>query len=212
MKKPSPRIFIHATQSSIEKSENGTEWKTISHHELENLLKDLKKIKGSRIIYSRENPFYDPAPRVQEVFKEIERARIPVTLARRKGSDGSGELEPDGEASYANCLLVTLAKNPGAAALLEPGYGVPDLGEININPAEKPWILGLPFNYLKLRGQLVIDALLSIPSELSSNVAGKTKYFSARMVLSGNNSALIRFELTWVESGGKKELMVRRAE
>jgi hypothetical protein len=131
-------------------------------------------------------------------------------IFKRKASDASGESEPDGELSYTNCLLVTLAKSPGTIALLQSGYGVPNLVNISKNPNELPWILGLPFDYQKLNGDLVIHTLLKIPNKPSSNVLDKTQIFNARMVLSDGKSETVYFEIKQVDNKGIRHFEVKR--
>ena len=204
-------IFIHCNQETeAEISNDGIEWKNTSNEELEHTLKTFKKNKDVAIIYSRENPLIEPTKHAMEAFKIVVHVKLPIKLVRQKGSDGSGESEPDGEASYANCLLVTLAKSPGTMAMLQSGYGVPSLLEINNNQKELLWILGLPFNYQKLNGDLVIHTLLKIPSKPSSDMPDKSQIFNARMVLSDGKSDTVYFEIKQVDQKGIRHFEVKR--
>ena len=68
--------------------------------------------------------------------------------------------EPDGEASYVNCLLTTLAKSgAGAAAKLVTAAPLPDLTGLTQDAAELEWIATLPFRYDQLDAGKAIEML-----------------------------------------------------
>lgn len=68
--------------------------------------------------------------------------------------------EPDGEASYARCLLTTLAKSDIVSITLHPGRSVPLLAPLASNDDERQWTAGLPFQYEMLDAGKVIALLL----------------------------------------------------
>jgi hypothetical protein len=68
--------------------------------------------------------------------------------------------EHDGESSYANCLLTTLAKGPGQSVEIVAGRALPDLAPLASDPDELDWIEGLPFRYDAMDADKVIDILL----------------------------------------------------
>ena len=71
--------------------------------------------------------------------------------------------EPDGEASYANCLLVSLAKTPlWPVVCLAPGRPVPDLRQIAATDDERNWASGLPFRYDSLDPMKVASIVLNV--------------------------------------------------
>lgn len=184
------KLHIHNRQeTNPELSENGVDWRTVSPEELENLLKQLKADRTGCIIYCRENPSENLSCRAQEIFNLIEAARLPIRLVKNKGSDGSGESERDDEGSYANCLLVTLAKSAGSVAVQESGKAVPDLEHLATNPNELPWIRGLPFDYGRLKADLAIHVILGVAHESFGN----KRLIRARMVLSEGKSEMVRF-------------------
>jgi hypothetical protein len=184
------KLHIHNRQeTNPEISENGVDWRTISPEELENLLKQLKADRTGCIIYSRENPSGNLSSRAQGIFNLIEAARLSIRLVEKKGSDGSGESERDGEGSYANCLLVTLAKSASSVAVLESGKAVPDLEHLATNSNELPWIRGLPFDYGRLKADFVIHVVLGAARESFGN----NLLIRARMVLSEGKSEMVRF-------------------
>ena len=68
--------------------------------------------------------------------------------------------EPDGEASYVNCLLTTLAKSgAGASAKLVTGAPLPDLAGLTQDAVELEWITNLPFRYDQLDAGKAIELL-----------------------------------------------------
>ncbi len=183
-------FYVHNRQeANPEISENGSAWQTVSPEELENWLKQIKTHRAAGIIYSREDPSGNLSDCAQKNFNLIEAARLPIRLVKRKGSDGSGETEQNGEASYANCLLVTIAKSKGSIAVLESGKTVPDLEHLTSNSSELLWIRGLPFNYAQLKADFVIHIILGAAREF----LGINRLLGARMVLSGGKSEMVRF-------------------
>jgi len=68
--------------------------------------------------------------------------------------------EPDGEASYINCLLTTLAKSgPGSAAEIMTAAPLPDLSKLTQDADELEWIANLPFRYDQLDAGKAIEVL-----------------------------------------------------
>lgn len=68
--------------------------------------------------------------------------------------------EPDGEASYANCLLTILGKQSGRSVSLTTGGPVPDLRTLTSDQGELEWVAALPFQYDRLDAAVVITAIL----------------------------------------------------
>jgi hypothetical protein len=68
--------------------------------------------------------------------------------------------EPDGEASYVNCLLTTLAKGSVPSVEIVTGAPVPHLAGLASDPDELDWIASLPFKYEALSAGMVIFTLL----------------------------------------------------
>ena len=73
---------------------------------------------------------------------------------------GWRDCEPEGERSYANCLLTTLATGSVASVVLSSDSPVPDLAGFTQDPEELDWIAGLPFRYDQLVTTLVIANLV----------------------------------------------------
>ena len=190
-------LYVHCSrEAKIEVSENGVDWRIVSDEELAGALKRPKGKRDRTVIFSRENPLQRASGHARKVLSTIESARLPIKLVRRKGSDGSGESEPDGESSYASCMLVTLARSPGVRALLKPGRGVPNLEVLSSNQGDIPWLRGLPFNYPQLDADVVMKVLLSFPGNEAATLFGETREISVRMVLEEGKSEIVRFALT----------------
>jgi len=68
--------------------------------------------------------------------------------------------EPDGEVSYANCLLTILAKRPGVSVHVTAGARVPELIPLARDPDDAEWAQTLPFMYDRLDASSVINMIL----------------------------------------------------
>ncbi len=98
--------------------------------------------------------------RVLTLSREHNNALVPVVPASTQ--QGWSYSEPDGEASYINCLLTTLAKSgPGASADIVVGAPLPNLGGLTQNVMELEWIASLPFRYDQLDAGKAIELLTS---------------------------------------------------
>jgi hypothetical protein len=67
--------------------------------------------------------------------------------------------EPDGEASYANCLLTTIARGKSPSVRVTSGLPLPDLAGLTENPDDLDWIASMPFKYDRLDADKVIEAI-----------------------------------------------------
>jgi hypothetical protein len=197
------KFYIHNRQENDpEISWNGIHWRTVSREELENVLKQLKNDQTACIIYSRENPDGNLSNRAQEIFNLIETTRLPIRLAKKQGSDGSGESEPNGEANYANCLLVTIAKSKGSIAVLESGKTVPDLERLSNNPNELPWIRGLPFDYGRLNANVVMYVIFHFLRN-ALEPFGNDRIAKVGLALRDGGLETVRFQLKRTETAEK---------
>ena len=70
--------------------------------------------------------------------------------------------EPDGEMSYLNCLLTTLAKRTPTRVEVVEGSRVPDLAALTSDPGELEWIAELPFRYERLSAKVAIALALKL--------------------------------------------------
>lgn len=83
-----------------------------------------------------------------------------MPVARSRQAKGWRYSEFDGEASYANCLLTTLAKAEEASVEVISGRPVPNLAGLTSDPDELDWIEGLPFKYDRLDADRVMHLIL----------------------------------------------------
>jgi hypothetical protein len=120
--------------------------------------------------------------------------------------------EYDGEASYTNCLLTTLAKGEGGPALITPGRPLPNLADFATDPDELDWIAGLPFKYDELDADAVIDLLKRAAGWGWHHNLTKSKSFRTRLVTDGGDkSRSVNFTLTLSKDAeGRKQFTVER--
>jgi hypothetical protein len=77
-----------------------------------------------------------------------DRQRYQLSRVSRGQAPASAQpTELDGEASYLNCLLTTMAKAPATTVELVSKQGVPDLAGLTRDRDELDWISRLPFRY-----------------------------------------------------------------
>ena len=101
--------------------------------------------------------------------------------------------EPDGEASYANCLLTTMAKGGAQSVELVPGEAVPDLSALTNNPDELEWIAGLPFRYDLLDAQKVIGILLNAVTKGKVDPSQKEWVLNTKVVAKNHEPRMQKF-------------------
>jgi hypothetical protein len=89
--------------------------------------------------------------------------------------------EPDGEYSYANCLLTVLAKSPIVAVTLNPGRGVPPLAPFAAADEEREWIARLPFRYERLDAGKVIALVLALAGYRFYHLRGRSYTLIAKL-------------------------------
>lgn len=118
--------------------------------------------------------------------------------------------EYDGERSYANALLTTLARRTSASARVTSGLSVPDLAELTTNPDELNWIAGLPFKYDQLDADEVIEIIAGIAKwrGLFKNKGD----LNAKLALEGDKGlAPVHFSLRLKkDGGGRRQLLIER--
>ena len=105
------------------------------------------------------------------------------------------QVEPDGEGSYANCLLTALGKGTSPSVAIAAGAGVPNLATLASDPEELKWIAELPFNYETLDSQKVIDVLLTAAGRSKLNPFKKEWTLKTRLIVNGAEPKLITFGL-----------------
>jgi hypothetical protein len=121
---------------------------------------------------------------------------------------GWRDCEPEGERSYANCLLTTLANGPSASVVLASGSAVPDLAGLTQDPEELDWIAGLPFRYDRLDAVAVIANLVGL-SGGAVNLARSEWSFSP-MLASAKGNRKVDFGFRWLSRFPKQSLEITR--
>ena len=118
--------------------------------------------------------------------------------------------EPDGEASYANCLLTTLAKNSPVPVHLAAGGAPPNLAKLTNDPQQLEWIAGLPFQYDALDAAKVI-AIIQRASKLAPAAGGPSRgMLEAQLATEGGKREKVSFQLTLSEGAGGSLLDIER--
>ena len=103
--------------------------------------------------------------------------------------------EPDGEASYLNALLTTIAKGPRKEITLTWGMGVPNLRPLADRPEELEWIDTLPFRYSLLDGRKVIALALTLAGVKFYQFLKNKGEFKAILALPNDQQFHMRFRV-----------------
>jgi hypothetical protein len=103
--------------------------------------------------------------------------------------------EPDGEGSYANCLLTALGKAAAGSVEVAAGGPVPNLTSLTRDPEELKWIAELPFRYETLDSQKVIDVLLTAAGRSKLNPFKREWTLKTKLVAKGAEPKLITFTM-----------------
>ena len=119
--------------------------------------------------------------------------------------------EPDGEASYVNCLLTTLAKNSPMPVHVVARRPLPDLAKLTSDPQQLNWISGLPFRYDALDAAKVIGIIQRVsklPPPAATPSIGKLQ---AALATSGGKREKVSFQLTLAQDDqGRQRLDIER--
>jgi hypothetical protein len=126
-----------------------------------------------------------------------------MPVVRSKIAPGWRYGEPDGERSYTNCLLVTLAKRPPIAVEVTTGQPLPDLATLAIAPDELEWIAELPFKYDRLDAEKVI-AITRQFAKLGEATSGRLQ---AKLVTAGGKVETVTFDLKLEQDGHRLDLV-----
>lgn len=134
---------------------------------------------------------------------------MPVTKAKNEARWSYNE--PDGEGSYANCLLTVMTSAPKMPVCIIAGSPLPDLSQINTDSSQLERISCLPFKYEQLDADRVMDILLRPAGRGLLGVFTKTRTLRGRLVTSSGERLDVLFELTESRSkNGKRQLLVER--
>lgn len=112
-----------------------------------------------------------------KVFLYDRKKTVVLPLAQSNRPPGWRFSEPDGEVSYANCLLTTLAKGSVDSVSIDSGGHVPDLSALATSSEESDWVAELPFRYDSLSAEKVIEILLNLAGR------GKVRTFDSEWIV-----------------------------
>lgn len=120
--------------------------------------------------------------------------------------------EPDGEASYVNCLLTTLAKTPPRPVQVAEGLRVPDLTRLTSDQKQLEWIAGLPFQYDALDATKVIGILQRVSKWSPTEGATALGMLQAQLATDAGNREKVAFQLTLTQDpAGTHRLDIEKA-
>jgi hypothetical protein len=132
-----------------------------------------------------------------------------MPVARSGNAQGWQYSEPDGEASYANCLLTTLARGTSPSARITSGLPLPDLAGLTNDPDELGWIAGLPFRYDRLDADEVIKIISGI-AKWHGLFKNKGE-IDAKLALEGKGLVPVHFALRFTKDAeGRRQLLIER--
>ena len=134
-----------------------------------------------------------------------------MPVARSGNAQGWQYSENDGEASYANCLLTTLARSKSPSAQVTSGRALPNLAELTTDPQELDWIDGLPFNYSELDADEVIKIILHAAGWRWHHFFKTKGTLHARLATDSNEMKPVFFTLTLTKDAeGRRQLQIGR--
>ena len=150
-----------------------------------------------------------PKPRVLGHDRESHQLR---PIARSSKPPGWRFTEPDGELSYVNCLLTTLAKSPRRTVKIDAGQALPDLTRLAADADAVEWASALPFRY----DVLSADKVMGVIHRLAKWGAAKDSRASGRLetkLAAGGSLRKVGFQLLLLkDADGKYHLEIEKAE
>jgi len=123
--------------------------------------------------------------------------------------------EPDGERSYVNGLLTTLAKRASIPVQLVCDQRLPELPKLAIVPEEIEWTTALPFDYGALSVAEVIRIISKSPGirwspAKENEISGTVKM---KLAGAGGSARDVFFQLLLIEDGPQgRSLRIERVE
>jgi hypothetical protein len=132
-----------------------------------------------------------------------------MPVAPSAKAEGWQYSEYDGERSYANCLLTTLAQGTSPSVQVTSGRPLPDLATLTTNPDQLDWIAGLPFKYERLDADKVIEAISGLAKW--GGLFQSKGHISAKLALPGGKVVPVYFSLRLkVDADKRRQLVVER--
>ncbi len=135
---------------------------------------------------------------------------LPPVVPSRNPSGWAYATEADGEVSYVNGLLTTLARRESIPVQLSCDARLPGLPELATSPDEIEWTTALPFDYSALNSAEVIRIICSAPGvQWSPSQENQSSGF-VRMKLAegGKNARDVSFRLAVTEDPLRGRSMV----
>jgi len=117
---------------------------------------------------------------------------------------------PDGEKSYGNCLLTTLAVGPRNSVEITTGKPVPLLAQLANDPRELDWIAHLPFRYESLDAAEVIDFVLLYAARKKPSEHLRSEWINSVKVLHHDRDFLQTFEFKLKRRLMSKTLLIQK--
>lgn len=134
-----------------------------------------------------------------------------LPVARSNNAQGWQYSEADGEASYANCLLMTFAKGSRPSVSVTSGHALPNLAELTTDDAALDWIHGLPFKYDRLDADKVIKIILHAAGWRWYHFFKTTGMLAAQLADDNRKLEPVLFKLTVTKDAeGKRQLLIER--
>jgi hypothetical protein len=133
-----------------------------------------------------------------------------MPVVQQKEPPGWQYTEPDGEASYVNCLLTTISLSPNGSVRILAGARLPDLARIATDPEQLEWIASLPFDYAWLDAEKVIEMLMHVAKPVRTGLFRRELVLKAKFAMKGTITDFA-FKLTPGRTpGGRQTLQVDR--
>lgn len=117
---------------------------------------------GLRVATAPEEALEHETHPLHPLFVAMHQFLAALRLADPAGAPPPEPAEANDESAYANCLLTTLARNPGQSVLLTAGRPLPDLAGLTDDWGQLAWIGSHTFPYDRLDSQAVIDLLQEV--------------------------------------------------
>ncbi len=151
-------------------------------------------------------------PGTKMIVQDRKTGRLQPVI-KSKNAQGWRYGEPDGEASFANCLLTTLAKADAPAPVrIASGSPMPGLAQFARDPAQLEWIEQLPFRYDTLDAGKVIGILHRIVKWSPPDNGESEGILKAQLATGGGQRQAVSFDLTLgQDAAGKQRLEVVRS-
>jgi hypothetical protein len=130
-------------------------------------------------------------------------------VARSPREPGWVYTEPDGEASYTNSLLTTLAQGTATSVRLVAGQPVPALAPLTKDSELLEWISTLPFRFDRLNAETVMAGIVRLAKPEKAGLFRTNLVMRAKLARKGG-AVDVAFRLTEGREGGRRTLLIER--